>query len=202
MRGASVARLALLRLSTGSRQPALRGPQAQWRPLLRRGGTVACLLLLTVLLVGVARSEGAALARPPRLSGVPLQLLSARGLLWLLTCDRGCSGEAKRSVGRVIEIDPRTNNVIDSLQLAHPGAIAVGPEGIYVTDFERGTVRRLDPQTLRLTTTLHLKLPFSIVTSSYRSHAFLPEAVVVDDGNVWIPPIAARWRAPIRACGS
>jgi streptogramin lyase len=120
------------------------------------------------------------------LGGVPLQLLTAHGLLWLLTCDRGCSGETKRSIGRVIEIDPRADKVIDSAKLAHPGAIAVGAEGIYVTDFERGSVRRLDPQTLRLTRTLHLKLPFSIVTSTYRSNAFLPEAVAVDDGSVWV----------------
>jgi streptogramin lyase len=153
--------------------------------MVRRGGTIAC-LLLSVLLIGVAGSEGATVVRAPRLGGVPLQLLSAHGLLWLLTCDRGCSGEAKRSVGRVIEIDPHTDNVVDSLQVARPGAIAVGREGIYVTDFERGSVRRLDPQTLRLTATLHLKLPFSIVTSTYRSNAFLPEAVVVGEGGVWV----------------
>jgi streptogramin lyase len=107
-------------------------------------------------------------------------------MLWLLTCDRGCSGEAKRSIGRVIEIDPRANKVVDSLQLARPGAIAVGREGIYVTDFQRGSVRRLDPRTLHRTATLHLKLPFSIATSTYRSNAFLPEAVVVGDGSVWV----------------
>lgn len=127
------------------------------------------------------------MARPPRVGGVPLQLLSAQGSLWLLTCDRNCSGEAKRSVGRVIEIDPRTNEVIGSVKLAHPGAIAVGSEGIYATDFERGSVRRLDPRTLRLTRTLHLKLPFSIVTSTYCSNAFLPEAVVVGQAaSVWV----------------
>jgi streptogramin lyase len=151
------------------------------------GGTVLC-ILLTVLLIGASGSEGATTAQSRRLGlgGVPLHVLSAHGLLWLLTCDRGCSGEAKRSVGRVIEIDPRTNKVIGSVQLAHPGAIAVGSVGIYVTDFERGSVRRLDPRTLRLTKTLHLKLPFSIVTSTYRSNAFLPEAVVVGDGSVWV----------------
>ena len=152
---------------------------------MRRGGTFAC-LLVTVLLVGVAGSEGAAGASPRRLGGVPLQLLSTHGLLWLLTCDRDCSGEAKRSVGRVIEIDPRTGKVTATARLEHPGAIAVAPEGIYVTDFERGSVRRLDPKTLRLTATLHLKLPFSIVTSTYRSNAFLPEAVVVGEGSVWV----------------
>jgi streptogramin lyase len=86
----------------------------------------------------------------------------------------------------VIEIDPHTGKVTATARLAHPGAIGAGPEGIYVTDFERGSVGRLDPRTLHLTATLHLKLPFSIVTSTYRSNAFLPEAVVVGQGSVWV----------------
>lgn len=124
--------------------------------------------------------------RPLELGGTPLQLLSARGQLWLLTCDHGCNGEARRSVGRVVEIAPRTGTVVASAKLARPGAIAVGPSGLYATDFWRDTVRRLDPQTLRLTATLHLKLPFFIVTSTYRSDAFAPEALAVGGGSVWV----------------
>jgi streptogramin lyase len=89
-------------------------------------------------------------------------------------------------VGRVIEADPRTGKVIASVKLARPGAIAVGPGGVYVTDFWRNRVRRLDPRTLRSTATLHLKLPRPIVTSTYRSTAFAPEAVAVGDGSVWV----------------
>jgi hypothetical protein len=166
MRVARVARLALLRL-------------------LRRGGTVVC-LLLTVLLIGVTGSVGATTAQPQPLGGVPLQLLSARGLLWLLTCDRGCSGEARRSVGRVIELNPHIGKVIASVKLARPGAIAVGPGGVYATDFWRDRVHRLDLGTLRSSATLHLKLPRPIVTSTYRSTAFAPEAVAVGDSSVWV----------------
>jgi streptogramin lyase len=120
------------------------------------------------------------------LGGTPLQLVSADGALWALTCDHACSGQGKRSIGRIVEIDPRTERVIASTKLARPGAIAVGTSGVYASDFWRGTVRRLDPRTLRLTATLHLKLPFFITTSTTRDDAFLPEAIAVGGGNVWV----------------
>jgi len=107
-------------------------------------------------------------------------------MLWALTCDHACSGEGKRSVGRLVEIDPRNSRVIASTKLARPGAIAVGTSGVYASDFWRGTVRRLDPRTLRLSGTLHLKLPFFITTSTTRDDAFLPEAIAVGGGNVWV----------------
>jgi streptogramin lyase len=104
----------------------------------------------------------------------------------VLTCDRACSGEARSSVGQLLEIDPHRGRVIASARLTRPGAIAVGPDGVYATDFWRGAVRRLDPRTLRLSGTLHLKLPFVIVTSTYRSNAFAPEALAVGAGSVWV----------------
>jgi hypothetical protein len=120
------------------------------------------------------------------LGGTPLQLVSAGGALWVLTCDRACSGEARGSVGRVIEIDARSGRVIASATLTRPGAIAVAPDGVYATDFWRDAVRHLDPHTLRVTATLRLKLPFFVVTSKTRDNAFLPEQVAVGDGSVWV----------------
>ena len=76
--------------------------------------------------------------------------------------------------------------MIASTTLARPGAIAVGTRGVYATDFWRSTVRRLDPYTLRLSATLHLKLPFFITTSTTRDDAFLPEAIAVGGGSVWV----------------
>jgi hypothetical protein len=57
---------------------------------------------------------------------------------------------------------------------------------VHATDFWRDTVRRLDPRTLRVAETLHLKLPFFMVTSTRRDNAFLPEQVTVGDGAVWV----------------
>src|SRR5438552_268130 len=84
------------------------------------------------------------------LGGTPLQLVSQDGALWVLTCDHACSGEGKRSIGRIVEINPQPARVTASTKLARLGAIAVGTSGVYTTDFWRGTMRRLDPRTLRL----------------------------------------------------
>jgi hypothetical protein len=126
---------------------------------MRRSATALC-LALGILAFAAAPSVGISGVRSLRLGGVPLQLVSARGVLWVLTCERRCSGEAKRSVGRVVEVDARTGRVIASATLARPGAIAVGRAGVYATDFWRDAVRRLDPRTLRVTATLHLTLPY------------------------------------------
>lgn len=150
---------------------------------------VRALVLVSAAVLAAAAvgpSGGGTFAQSLRLGGIPLQLVSTRDELWLLTCDHRCSGEARRSVGRVIEIDPRSGRVTASRKLARPGAIAVGRGGVYATDFWRDTVRRLDPRTLKTTATLHLKLPFFIVTSTTRDNAFLPEQVAVGDSAVWV----------------
>lgn len=134
------------------------------------------------------RSEAPAI----RLGGLPLALVSARGSLWVLTCDRGCSGMGRRSVGRVVRIDPGLGRVLGSAPIARPGAIAVGAQGVYATDFYRHAVRRLDPTTLRQTASLQLVLPVKIA-SKYA--AFLPNDVVVGAGSVWV---STEWCAVAR----
>jgi len=92
--------------------------------------TVIALCLLSVLAVASTASGADAGAESLRLGGVPLQLLSARGRLWVLLCDRGCSGQARHSLGRVVEIDPRRERVIAAATLARPGSIAVDASGV------------------------------------------------------------------------
>jgi len=121
-----------------------------------------------------------------RLGGTPLQLVGARDSLWLSTCDRRCSGEARRSVGRIVHINARTGRVVDSVAIDRPDALAVGPSSVYATDFWNNAVRRLDARTLRLAGRLGLTLPFYITTTTYRSTAFAPEAVAVGSTAVWI----------------
>src|SRR5712691_549751 len=127
---------------------------------MQRLSPILCLTLAGLALAGAAATAGRSVApRSLDLGGTPLQLVSADGALWALTCDHGCSGQGKRSVGRIVEIDPQNGRVLASVKLARPGSIAVGAGGVYATDFWRGTVRRLDLRTLRLSATLHLKLP-------------------------------------------
>jgi streptogramin lyase len=128
-------------------------------------------------------AQGTASAAAISVGGLPLAVISARGSLWVLTCDRRCSGEARRSVGRVVRVDPRRGRVVTSTLLARPGALAVGAHGVYATDFWRHSVRRLDPATLRETASLKLVLPFHI---SSRYAAFLPNDVTVGAGSAWV----------------
>jgi streptogramin lyase len=145
------------------------------------GRRVLCLLLLA-LVVGTSAS-----ARPEtasvRIGGRPLQLLAAQGSLWVLTCDRRCSGEGKRSTGRIVRIDARRGRVVGSAMLERPGTLAVSASGVFVTDFWRDAVRRLDPETLRTTATLHLVLPHEVAPGD---RDFLPNEVAAAGDGVWV----------------
>jgi DNA-binding beta-propeller fold protein YncE len=112
-----------------------------------------------------------------------MQLVSGLGSLWVLTCERGCSGEARQSWGRIVRIDPRGGKITASAPLQRPGALAVGAGGVYATDFWHDTVRLIDPRTLRVTTVLKLTLPFRFTA---RDNAFLPLEVVPGTGAAWI----------------
>lgn len=118
-----------------------------------------------------------------QVGGTPLELVGTRDSLWMLTCDQRCSGEARRSVGRIVRIDARTARVVASVPLRRPHALAVGVSGIYALDFWGDTVRRLDPETLRVTARLRLVLPFELVPGD---NAFVPFDVAVGKNAVWV----------------
>jgi streptogramin lyase len=113
---------------------------------------------------------------------MPLELLAAQGSLWVLTCDRGCTGEARNSMGRIVRIDPRSGRVAASATLRRPGRIAVGASGVYATDFWRDRIRRIDLRTLQVVGSLQLRLPFRFTA---RDNAFVPLAVAVGHA-VWV----------------
>jgi DNA-binding beta-propeller fold protein YncE len=140
-------------------------------------------------LLAVLVTLGAPAARPAQwiaVGGTPLQIVGGRGALWVLTCDRGCSGEARQSVGRLVRIDALRGRVTASTAVQHPGAFAVGAGGIYVTDFESDTVRRIDSRTLRLAAVLKLRLPFRFAPGAPGGNDFLPIDVAAGSRGVWI----------------
>lgn len=149
--------------------------------MLRWATSVVGAFLLVV--VAAPASQGRDVGRALRLGGTPLQLLAGGGSLWVLTCDRGCTGEARHSTGRIIRVDPRTARVVGSAKIPRPSTIAIGAGDLYATDFERGTIRRVDLHTLQVVGALKLKLPFRF---SPRDNAFLPEAVAVGRNAVWV----------------
>lgn len=149
---------------------------------MKRGAL--CLVLAAV--AGLAPAS-APHAQPEQssigLDGTPLALVGTRDSLWVLTCDRRCSGEARRSVGRIIRIDPREGRVLASVPIGRPHALAVGSRGVYAADFWRDTVLRLDPRTLRTTGRLRLVLPFEVAPGE---DAFLPFDIAVGQNGVWV----------------
>jgi len=117
------------------------------------------------------------------LGGRQIQLVAGRGSLWALTCDRGCTARSRPSSGRIVRIDPESGGAIASARLSGASALAVGAGGVYVTDFWGGTVRRLDPRTLRVIARLGLKLPFELVPGD---RVFLPYDVAVTARALWV----------------
>jgi streptogramin lyase len=141
---------------------------------------------VAALFLGALVALAPASAPPGRsihVGGIPLELVGTRASLWVLTCDRRCSGEARTSVGRIVRIDARAGRVLASVPISRPHALAVGSGGVYALDFWRDTVLRLDPQTLRTTARLRLVLPFEVVPGD---DAFLPFDVAVGPSGVWV----------------
>lgn len=122
-------------------------------------------------------------ARPISLGGRTLEMLAARGSIWVLTCDSGCAAKARASRGRVVRIDPSRRQVIASVRIRGASGLAVGAGGVYVTDFWRNTVRRFDPATLRVSAKLGLALPFELVPGD---DAFLPYDTAATGNAVWV----------------
>jgi streptogramin lyase len=151
---------------------------------MARWGLVPAALVLVATAFLAQPVSGRAQERTVRVSGTPLAFVSGRGSLWVLTCDRGCTGEARSSVGRIVRIDPRTGRVSASVKVDRPQAITVGKEGVFGVDFWRGDVYQLDPVSLRITKRLHLTLP--LLPGLGEQHAFLPETISLGEGSVWV----------------
>lgn len=115
--------------------------------------------------------------------GTPQTLFAGQGSLWVLTCDRGCTGEGRHAEGRLVRIDPRSARVVASGSLSRPGTAAIGGKSLYVTDFWRDRIRRIDLRSLRVVRALRLRLPFRF---SPRDNAFVPEAVAAGRHAVWV----------------
>lgn len=145
--------------------------------MLRAG--LALALIAYCVAAGPASHKRASL----HVGGQPVELLAGQGSLWLVTCNSLCTEQGRQAQGRIIRIDPRTGRVVASGRLPRPGLAAIGARGVYITDFWRDRIRKIDSRTLRVTRSLKLRLPFRF---SARDNAFLPEAVAVGGNAVWV----------------
>ena len=111
---------------------------------MSRSAALGLALAALVVLASASARTTAPEARLIRLGGTPLELVGAGNSLWVLTCDRRCSGEARSSVGRLVRIDAQTGRVAAFIPLSRPHGLAVGANNVYTLDFWRDEVRRLD----------------------------------------------------------
>jgi streptogramin lyase len=71
------------------------------------------------------------------------RLRVGQGGVWLMTAE-----------GKLLRLDPRTNRMAQVQGAFRPADLAVGPEGIWVYDQDRGVVLRIDPQTMGVVRTV------------------------------------------------
>ncbi len=117
--------------------------------------------------------------------GTPFDVAFGDGSTWALTCDSGCSGDRRESVGSVLRIDPASGEVLASVSLSNPSRIAVGEGGVWVISFWDGTLTRIDPATSQVVATIKLELPFA-VGDGPGARDFLPYDVAVGEASVWV----------------
>lgn len=115
--------------------------------------------------------------------GRTVDLIAGRRSLWVLTCDRRCTRQPRPSVGRLVRLDPQSGRRLASARLRGASRLAIGAAGIFVIDFWRNTIRRLDPGTLGVKDKLALALPFELIPGD---SAFLPFDIAATRDAVWV----------------
>jgi hypothetical protein len=127
------------------------------------------------------------------LSGTPIQVTSALGAVWVLTCERNCSGRALHGSGQLIRVSASTGRIVQRIDVVDPTAFAIGGGAMWLTHFNTGTVSRVDPGTGHTTETVSLVLATPIVAGDRR---FMPVDISAGDGSVWVST-ARGWLAQI-----
>jgi len=132
------------------------------------------------------------------LHGLPIEAESALGSVWVLTCERNCSGRGLHSSGQLFRISRSTGRIVQRIGVVDPTAFAIGGGAIWLTHFNLGSVSRVDPWTGHTTQTVSLALPTPIVAGDRQ---FLPVNISAGQGSVWVST-ARGWLAQIDSSSS
>jgi hypothetical protein len=117
------------------------------------------------------------------LPGPIVDVTSAAGRVWALTCTAACHCVATHSSGKLVSIEARTGRVLSRVSVTRPYSLAVGPSGVWTIDFWGGGVTRYDPVTGRELARIKLTLPRPVAPGDRR---FLPSSVAVGAERVWV----------------
>jgi streptogramin lyase len=112
-----------------------------------------------------------------------VELATAEGSVWAVTCDRRCSDNGRNSEGRAVRLDPRSSTVETSTKVQAPSNLAIGEGAVWVISFWDGTVTRIDPSTSSVAGTVALELPREIAPGDRQ---FLPTHASAGEGAVWV----------------
>jgi streptogramin lyase len=123
---------------------------------------------------------------PGVLPGQAIDVAVGEGSVWVLTCNRRCGDDGRRSEGSLVRIDPVTKQALASAHVARPHALAVSEAAVWVVDFWGSKVTRFDPRTMHQVASIQLRLPFAVCQSCPDVHDFVPWDVAVGDGAVWV----------------
>ncbi|MBA3551680.1 MAG: hypothetical protein H0W27_02265 [Actinobacteria bacterium] len=161
--------------------------RARKRRNQRAGAAVVALILFGGTVAGLWSAARLAstppASSPGALPGHALDVAAGDGSVWVLTCDRRCDDDGRRSEGSLVRIDPTTRRAEASVAVSRPHTLAVGEGGVWVVDFWGGAVTRFDPETLRPAATIELTLPYEVAPGD---RAFLPLHVATGEGAVWV----------------
>jgi hypothetical protein len=117
------------------------------------------------------------------LPGSIVDVTSAGGRVWALTCTAACRCVATHSSGNLISIEARTGRVLTSASVTRPFALATGPSGVWTIDFWGGRATHYDPVTGSELARVKLTLPRPVAPGDRR---FLPSYVAVGAERVWV----------------
>lgn len=106
------------------------------------------------------------------------------GSVWTLTCDTGCSGDARQATGTLFRSDPTSGQVLASFLVPTPQGLVLGDDGAWVVSFWDGSVTHFVAAT-GTSGRIPLALPHEIAPGSGDTD-FLPQSLAAADGSAWV----------------
>jgi streptogramin lyase len=112
-----------------------------------------------------------------------VELETAEGSVWAVTCDRRCTNDGRNSQGRAVHLNAGSGMVETSTKVHAPSNLAIGEGAVWIISFWDGTVTRIDPSTSSVAGIVALELPREIAPGDRQ---FLPSHATAGEGAVWV----------------
>ena len=117
----------------------------------------------------------------------PLEMTADKTqIAFLVSSELQPSGEPPLTESELVVIDRATGDITFSTQLGGgPSGLALDDSGVWVTQFDTGTVSHFDRSTGDVVSEIPLELPFDFGNGQDR-RLFLPNDIVAGEDTVWV----------------